>query len=309
MQKGERLRHRQPPARQQQMTAAQRSQLLRSFSGTETLGPRACGHGQHSGAQLQHRAALAIFDLNPTHAPGFTQQLHDPHTIEHHRAVSPGLAQYAHHQPRIIGQCIDKTAAAEQTVFPHARRQISKLLRIMKAMAASSRQGVVNAQQTTQHPRPGKATAIVRHHETHRLDQPRRFVEQALTLAHRIAGQAPLALGDVSQTAVDHFRRSAGGAPGKIPLLQQQTTPAPARRFADNPGTADAAADDDQVPGFIRQRRQHLLAPLRVPVRIHGFDSGNSVPGLRRPSGSKCLLSVCNVCIASGPFSRSRYGA
>lgn len=76
----------------------------------------------------------------------------------------------------------------------------------MKSMVAPPRQRVVHREQAAHDTRPGKAAAIVRHHETHRLDQPRRLVEEALTLAHRIAGQAPLALGDVPQTAVDHFR-------------------------------------------------------------------------------------------------------
>ncbi len=92
MQKGERLRHRQTPTRQQQMTAAQRSQLPWCLSRTQPFGPWAGGNGQHTRAQLQRRPALAIFHLNPAHPPAFTQQLRDPHTIEHHRAIGPSLA-------------------------------------------------------------------------------------------------------------------------------------------------------------------------------------------------------------------------
>src|SRR5471030_99979 len=191
----------------------------------------------------------------------------------------------------------------------HPWSEITQLLRVMEAMTTPPGQRVIDAQQTTQHPRAGKAATVMRHQETHRLHQPRRFVEQALAFANRIAGQAPLALGNVTQAAMDHFRGTAGSAPGEIALFQQQATPATARGFAQNAGAADAAANDNQVPGFIRQRRQHVLPPRRVPVETHGRHSCNSVPGFSRPAGSKCRLSACKVSIASAPFSRSKYGA
>ena len=40
------------------------------------------------------------------------------------------------------------------------------------------------------------------HHEAQRLYQPRRLAEQPLALAHRVAGQPPLTLGDVAQAAL-----------------------------------------------------------------------------------------------------------
>ncbi|MNI48827.1 hypothetical protein D3C73_1034110 [compost metagenome] len=105
------------------------------------------------------------------------------HAVEHHGAVGPGLAQYAHHQTGIIGQRIDKTGAAQQVIFLHPGRQITQLLRVMEVMAAPPGQCVIDGQQTTQHPRSGKTATVMRHHETHRLHQPRRLVEQALAFA------------------------------------------------------------------------------------------------------------------------------
>ncbi|EVT88629.1 hypothetical protein Z046_10895 [Pseudomonas aeruginosa VRFPA09] len=103
------------------------------------------------------------------------------------------------------------------------------------------------------------------HHEAQRLHQPRRLAEQPLALAHRVAGQPPLALGDVAQATMDHLRRATRGAPGEVPLLQQQAAPAAPRGFAEDAGTADAAADHDQVPLLPRQRRQAAATPLLVP--------------------------------------------
>ena len=108
---------------------------------------------------------------------------------------------------KIFGYAHIPQQHAARFVF-QTRRQKAQLLRIMKAVTAPPREVVINRQQAAEQPRAGEAAPVVRHHETHRLHQPRRFVEQALTFAHRIAGQAPLALGDVTQTAVDHFRRS-----------------------------------------------------------------------------------------------------
>ncbi len=73
-------------------------------------------------------------------------------------------------------------------------------------MVALAGQGVIQRQQTAKHPGPWKRPAIMGKQEAQRIDQPRRLAQHLLALTHRSAGQAELALGDITQAAMHHLR-------------------------------------------------------------------------------------------------------
>ena len=60
----------------------------------------------------------------------------------------------------------------------------------------------------------------------------------------------------VAQAAVHQFGGAAGRAPGKVALFQQQHAPARRAGLLRHARAADAAADDDEVPGLRGQLRE-----------------------------------------------------
>ncbi len=78
-----------------------------------------------------------------------------------------------------------------------------------------------------------------------------RLREQALTLAQRLAHQPDLSMLQVAQPAVDNAGGSAGGAGGKIILLNQQRALAPLRALARNGNAVDAAANHQNVKALV----------------------------------------------------------
>ncbi|MNO64924.1 hypothetical protein D3C76_556630 [compost metagenome] len=191
------------------MTATQGTDALAASGLTQRLGPCASGQGDGAGTKRKLPPAFAILGQQAADFAVLPCQLDHAHAVERLAGVGARLIQHAQHQPGVVGQRVGEAAAAEQAVVLQSRRQVAQLLAWVEAMVAAAGQGVVQRQQAAEHPWPGKLAAIVRHDEAQRLDQPRRLGQQALALAHRVAGQAELALGDIAEAAVDHLRRAA----------------------------------------------------------------------------------------------------
>ena len=71
--------------------------------------------------------------------------------------------------------------------------------------------------------------------------------QEDLALDQRLAHQAEFVVFEIAQPAMDQLGRPARGVAGQIVLLgQQHRQPAP-RGVARDPGTIDAAADDQEI--------------------------------------------------------------
>ena len=71
--------------------------------------------------------------------------------------------------------------------------------------------------------------------------------QHALAFAQRLTHQADLSMFQVAQSAMNDSCGPAGGAGGKIVLLNQQRALAPLRTLARNGNTVDAAANYQNV--------------------------------------------------------------
>ena len=97
---------------------------------------------------------------------------------------------------------------------------------------------------------PGRSQrCLMRQHEGQRPDDVRGVAKQHLALDQRLADQAELVIFEIAQPAMDQLGAGRGGGAREIVLLDQQDAEAAARGIAGDPGTVDAAADDQQIDG------------------------------------------------------------
>ena len=87
----------------------------------------------------------------------------------------------------------------------------------------------------------------MRQDEPHRPDDVRRRAEQDLALDQRLADEAKFVIFQIAQAAVNELARPGGRPLREIILLAEQRREAAAHSVASNPGSVDAAANDNQV--------------------------------------------------------------
>ncbi len=75
----------------------------------------------------------------------------------------------------------------------------------------------------------------------------RRGVQQDFPLAQRGTDQTELSLLEITQAAVNEFRRRRRGARGEIALLDQDDPKPAASGVARDAGAVDTAADDGEI--------------------------------------------------------------
>ena len=136
---------------------------------------------------------------------------------------------------------------------------------------------------------------LQRKEERHGPHQVRRdHVEQQAALAQRLVDEAELHLLEVAQAAVDQLARAARGAGGEIARLHQRDRQAAAGGVERAARPRRAAADDDDVEGFLAHPRQRGVALLRdrgeryLEPATDGHDS-EKVPGRGRELHQLCM--------------------
>ena len=139
--------------------------------------------------------------------------------------------------------------AALQILAGNVRRQELEILGAVVVMFPAQRQQVVNGQAKLEGPAAGEIAFVDRQQEAERINQPWPFVQKLLALLNRSAGQSQAAFFEVAQSAMNQLGRAAGGAPGKVALLNQQGAQPKAAGFAQDAGAGNAAADDEDIPG------------------------------------------------------------
>ena len=105
---------------------------------------------------------------------------------------------------------------------------------------------IVEKQTRSDH--PGRTLLrAVRQDKPHRPDDVRRCAEQDLALDQRLADEPKLVIFEIAQPTVNKLTRPGGGALREIVLLAKQHREAAARSVASDPGSVDAAANDNQI--------------------------------------------------------------
>ena len=99
------------------------------------------------------------------------------------------------------------------------------------------------------------AIAIKGKQEMHGMHQVWALSQQFLPFAQRLAHQSDLSVLQVAQATVDDSRGAAGGAGGKIVLLDQQHVASATGALAGDGNAVDASANDDYVEVLSFQRR------------------------------------------------------
>ena len=88
---------------------------------------------------------------------------------------------------------------------------------------------------------------MVRQHEAQRPDDVRGEGEQHLAFLQALSHQPEFVMLEIAQATVDQLGAGAGGVCGEIVFLHQQHRKAAPGGVAGDPGTVDAATDDEKV--------------------------------------------------------------
>jgi len=75
----------------------------------------------------------------------------------------------------------------------------------------------------------------------------RRSAQQYFAFAQRLAHQTEFAVFEITQAAMDEFRRCRRRARGEVVLLEQDDAKAAAGGIARDAGAVDAAADNGEI--------------------------------------------------------------
>ena len=121
--------------------------------------------------------------------------------------------------------------------------------------------------------------------------------EKLGAVAHRLAGQAKIALRQIAKPAMHQFRGPGRGSAGEIARLDQRGPQAGAGAFEGDPRPGHAAADDERVE---RGRAAQPGQTLR-PAHRGGF--GSRSPESSAPVGSKKSTIAVSARTPSSPFS------
>jgi hypothetical protein len=102
---------------------------------------------------------------------------------------------------------------------------------------------------------------VKRDHEPQRTDEVGGISQEQAAFVQGLADEMKLAVLEVAQAAVDEFGGNAGSTGGEIPLVDQADAEAAKGGVQGDTGSGDAAAEDKQVEGAVREG---------VEVPLHG---------------------------------------
>ena len=122
--------------------------------------------------------------------------------------------------------------------------------------------------------------AVDREEQRLEPDEMGREVEQARPLGERLADQPEPELLQVAQAAVDEPRRARGGPDRDVVLFDQGRAHPARRRIEEGAGADDPAADDDHVPGLVRQASRDRGARAASGGRARHAPSGSVIDRL-----------------------------
>ena len=103
-------------------------------------------------------------------------------------------------------------------------------------------------------PRRHPRLVVERDDEAQRPNEVRRVLQQAPPLVQRLIDEPEIAMLEIAQTAMDQLRRFTAGAGSEVALVDQGDAKAAQDGVERHAGAGDAAAQDEQVEGSIRQR-------------------------------------------------------
>jgi hypothetical protein len=198
----------------------------------------------------------------------------DPHAGQHAGAVRRRGARDGDHEPRVVLElAVPGEQPAAQPVLGQRGRQAARLQRAdapggrqeRAPRACAGAHAVADPQAGHRgHRRRAARPGGERDHERQRADEVRRDVaHQDGALACGLPGQAPLAVGEVAQAAVDELGAPAARALGEVAALDQRDRQAPAGGVERDARAGDPATDDEHVDPLAVGERGQLLRAAR----------------------------------------------
>ena len=167
----------------------------------------------------------------------------------------------------------------------------------------------------------GRHAAVERRHERQRAHEVRRDrAHQQRPLARGLPGEAPLAVLEVAQAAVDELGAPAARAVGEVAALEQRDRQ-PARGGVErDAGARDAAADHDEVDRLARGERVELRGAARGVERCAGHgrrypstarasSAQASRPGSRASTKPRAISSIPRASISASPVAHGAVAA
>src|SRR5690606_5118335 len=236
------------------------------------------------------------------------EELLHPAVVEGGAAVAGRLPDQPEHQAGVVRLSVLEDVAPLELVLAHVGRGQDERLPAQVAVGVEAAQAVVEFQAETVDEPAGVAPPVDGQEEGQGLHQPRRVPQEPLPLPDRRPGEAHLGLGQVPQAPVDQLPRPAGGAPGEVPLLQEQGPEAQADRLPEHPRPHDPPADDHQIPGRPIQLRPHLGTRGGRHLGTSSLHRSTRLPGFMIPWGSRAAAAWRSTSRPRVPFSASRYG-
>lgn len=143
--------------------------------------------------------------------------------------------------------------------FGLARSAQAAVLAAVLGAGAHSRHDVVGVESE---PDPAAALLLAerRHQERGRIDEVRGEFDHELALEQGFPDQADVEVLEVAQPAVDHLRRTRGGADRKVTAFEQRHRISPRGGIERDSGTGDATTDDDHLEFLAGDGLDRLLA-------------------------------------------------
>src|SRR5439155_13742688 len=163
------------------------------------------------------------------------------------------------------------------------------------------REDIVKEQAEPEEDRARTPSPVGRDHERERMNESGSGFQETVPLSDREADESDFVVLEIPESAVDQARGLSTRATGEVSTVDQGGPKAASRRVARDPGTNDAAADDEDVeevplhpreargPGAGGEFPRHILPSMSFPGFMISSGSGSrfkarsaTMPSLRK---------------------------
>ena len=252
--------------------------------------PRPRGVHHHASAHDQRLAGRAVDDAESDSAR-LVFAARDLGVVGDESPLPGSRDQRLEREPRIVGgvfgerDCTREAVTAERRLGGHGLGAVEAAVRAFSFGAGKA----CERPEAGAHLQPAAQRADRDQHRR-RACQVRRETAKDGPFTRRLADQADIPLGEVTDAAVNEFRRTTAGTAGEIPPLEQHDRQAVENRLAGDAGTGDPTPHDSHVEDVFGRTRKHLAAPRRGkairrhrPTRV--LVAASAVNGHRPPVG------------------------
>jgi hypothetical protein len=158
-----------------------------------------------------------------------------------------GIDGVQHHKPRIIHAAIRISKARRKMLLERCTLLGPPQIDAAGAVQALAWSEPIVKEETSLDHESGAQSLVVRQDETRRPDEVRRDAKQGFPLSQGLPNEAKLVIFKITQAAMNELARRRRRRAGKIALLAEHRLQAASGCIARDPGSIDAAADDEEI--------------------------------------------------------------